>query len=138
MSHFKDKKTLAETFIKKLGPKELILLEGPLASGKSEWVRLCLKLAFGIEKIPSPSFSLHLSYLAGDVPIDHIDLYRIQNDEELESMGFFDLFFKKKGWIFIEWADRLKPQFLPIDWPRVRLKFQCENEKRSLFIERIS
>ena len=125
---------LSEKFISKLSSKEIILLEGELGAGKSEWVRQCLKNSGWPDKAGSPSFSIHHTYKIKDRTIDHLDLYRITDDSELESIGFFDLFLKKQAWIFIEWGGRLCRDILPVEWNKTHLHFSFKNNKRSLRI----
>ena len=126
---------LAEKFVHGgvLSSQTVVLLEGPLGSGKSEWVRLCLKSLGYKHSAVSPSFSLLVFYEIGEKNIYHIDLYRVKSEEDLEAIDFFDLF-RKPGLIFIEWADRLNDELLPADWLKVRLRFSWKNKKRTLAI----
>ena len=120
---------LTENFVSDLGSKEVVLMEGPLGIGKSEWVRCCLKV-LGYEEVSSPSFAVHHVYPIKDRVIDHIDLYRIKKEDELESIDFFDLFLRDEGLIFIEWADRLSREVLPKDWNYTYLKFRWSGTRR--------
>ena len=125
---------LASDFVSNLGSREVVLMEGPLGVGKTEWVRCCLK-ALGYEKeVSSPSFAIHHVYHIKERVIDHIDLYRIQKESELESIDFFDLFLRDKGLIFIEWADRLSKEVLPKDWNYTYFKFHWSDSKRIFHI----
>ena len=54
---------------------------------------------------------------------DHLDLYRLESEDDLESTGFWDLFSEEKGLILIEWAERLNPAYLPTNWFRLRIKY---------------
>ena len=115
---------LTMDFVAGMGSKEVVLLEGPLGIGKSEWVRFCLKALGYKEEVSSPSFAVHHVYRIKDRVIDHIDLYRIQKESELESIDFFDLFLRDEGLIFIEWADRLLEEAFPENWNYTYLKFR--------------
>ena len=87
----------------------LVLLQGPMAAGKTELVRNFAKLK-GFEDVASPSFAIHHRYRRASrdqMEIDHFDLFRLSNEEELESTGFWDLIENKQAWIFIEWPERL-------------------------------
>ena len=121
-------------FTSQWSDKQLVLLAGPLGIGKSEWVRLSLKAMGYDEGVPSPTFVLHQVYSWNNQRVDHIDLYRIQKEEELESFGFFELFLKDKGMIFIEWANKLSSHVWPKDWDRVYLDFQWKDSKRILYV----
>ncbi len=130
VSQKKDFSALAEAFVSCLGSKSAVLMEGPLGVGKSEWVRCCLKALGYKREVPSPSFAVHHVYHIKDRVIDHIDLYRIKEEDELESIDFFDLFLRDEGLIFIEWADRLSWKSLPQDWSCTYLKFFWKGSRR--------
>lgn len=125
---------LAGDFSAGLGSREVVLMEGPLGIGKSEWVRCCLKALGHKKEVSSPSFAIHHVYEVKGRVIDHIDLYRVKKESELESIDFFDLFLRESGLIFIEWADRLSTDLLPKDWNYTYLKFRWDNSKRILRI----
>ena len=125
---------LASEFASHLSEKQLILLTGPLGIGKSEWVRLSLKTLGYDQEIPSPTFVLHQMYSWNGKRVDHIDLYRIEKEDELESFGFFELFLRDKGIIFVEWADKISNHVWPTDWDCTRLDFQWKDSKRTLFV----
>ncbi len=102
-----------ETLLKKFSPKQLVLLDGPLGAGKTQFVKECVQLLGG-EMPDSPTFSVINFYKTPKHSIYHIDLYRMESDEDIESTGFWDLFREEKALIFIEWANKV-PQS---DWPK--------------------
>ena len=91
--------------IAQLGPKTIILLSGEMGVGKTQMVRsFCQQ--FGCEKeVSSPTFAIIQEYASSLGIIHHADLYRIENQDELENTGFWEVFNKPKGIIFIEWPD---------------------------------
>lgn len=120
--------------------REMFFLQGPIGVGKSQWVRYALKnLGLRTSSIPSPTFSIHQTYKIHDLPIHHIDLFRIKDESELESIGFRDLLRQKKGYIFIEWSDFIFKEILPENWNQTFLKFYWEKSSRLLqFSKKIS
>ena len=85
-------KNLSETvlfgknFTKKLLPKTIILLKGPIGSGKTSFVQ-GLGEGLGIkENITSPTFALSHHYDSGETPLIHMDLYRVNNKESAEEL----------------------------------------------------
>lgn len=85
-------------------PSTVLALHGELGSGKTCFVQ-GLGEALGIQApMTSPTFTLINEY-AGARPLYHIDLYRIQDPEELFSIGLLD-YFDKPGITAIEWAER--------------------------------
>lgn len=71
-----------------LGPGDLLVLSGPLGSGKTFLSRaLCRALGVPREtRVTSPTFALVHEY-PGRLPIRHADLYRLRDASELEHLG---------------------------------------------------
>lgn len=111
-----------------LPERALILLMGPVGAGKTTSIAAIAGM-LKMKEIASPSFALHHRYenTEGRM-IDHIDLYRLKDEEDLESSGFWDLFMQKKAWIFVEWGDRLNPEALPLNWWQARVHIQIPPE----------
>lgn len=86
---------------------DVIALSGELGAGKTTLARGILA-ALGLEgEAPSPSFSLVISYAPPDVrlPLWHVDLYRIENAEELDELGLDDA--RADAVLLIEWPERM-------------------------------
>lgn len=95
--------------------KTCILLNGDLAAGKTTFVKLFCE-SYGLKNISSPTFSIHQVYKNEKITIDHFDLYRLQNSDEIETSGLWDVFSQQKGLVFIEWSERIPFSELPLDW----------------------
>ncbi len=119
-----------------LGPRQIILLNGPMASGKTTFVKYFIE-ALGGSITSSPTYAIHQSYSQLTSKLhpqaDHLDLYRLKNNYDLESTGFWDLFEEDKGLILIEWADRLEGEWWPASWSVLSLRFSVQDENR--FVE---
>ncbi len=107
----------------------VVLLEGKMGAGKTTFVSRLVE-SLGSNEACSPSFAIHNQYQTPNGLIDHLDLFRIQGEDELESTGFWDLFSQKEGLILIEWADLLDVKLLPRTWPKLRFRFSIEGERR--------
>jgi tRNA threonylcarbamoyladenosine biosynthesis protein TsaE len=87
---------------------DIILLFGDLGAGKTHFTQgICYGLE--LEKdtyIRSPTFTLINEY-PGKLPIYHIDLYRIENLQEIYSLGLEEILFNESITI-IEWAEKLR------------------------------
>ena len=83
----------------------LLTFKGDIGAGKTTFIRAMLR-ALGITgAIKSPTFSLVETYRHNDLLIHHFDLYRIQDEAELEYLGFRD-FFSDEAICCIEWPER--------------------------------
>ncbi|HEY8269900.1 MAG TPA: tRNA (adenosine(37)-N6)-threonylcarbamoyltransferase complex ATPase subunit type 1 TsaE [Pseudobdellovibrionaceae bacterium] len=120
----KDLEAIVLGLLKLFKERTLLLLEGPVGAGKTELVKT-LTQSLGIQETASPSFAIHHHYENRDVSMEHVDLYRLESEDDLESTGFWDLFGVKKGLIVIEWSDRLDQDLLPMNWSKI--KIQIEN-----------
>ncbi|MGZ3804298.1 MAG: tRNA (adenosine(37)-N6)-threonylcarbamoyltransferase complex ATPase subunit type 1 TsaE [Pseudobdellovibrionaceae bacterium] len=119
----KDLEVIVLALLKLFKERTLLLLEGPVGAGKTEIVK-ALTQSLGIQETSSPSFAIHYHYENRDVSLEHVDLYRLESEDDLESTGFWDLFGAKKGLVVIEWADRLNQDLLPLNW--IKIKVQIE------------
>jgi len=86
-------------------PGEIICLSGDLGAGKTILAQ-GIGQGLGVtEIIKSPTFTLIQQY-AGRLPLYHLDLYRIEQPETLEQLGWEELLWGK-GVSLIEWPERL-------------------------------
>ncbi|MEN0057446.1 MAG: tRNA (adenosine(37)-N6)-threonylcarbamoyltransferase complex ATPase subunit type 1 TsaE [Bdellovibrio sp.] len=110
----------------------LLLLSGDVGAGKTTSVQEMAHL-LGMRDVQSPSFAIHLRYENPQGEgLDHLDLYRLQDDDDLESSGFWDLFAQPEGLIVVEWADRLKADYLPLNWQQIHVHFTKKSEQSRL------
>lgn len=101
-----DTAAIAEKLAAVIAAKRLqsfkLYLSGELGAGKTTFSKYFLK-ALGVdETIKSPTYTIIESYAAGDLNIDHIDLYRIE-EQDLYDLGFLED--DHKIWL-IEWPEK--------------------------------
>lgn len=114
----------------RLQPGSLLLLEGEVGSGKTEFLKELMSF-YGISEVASPTFSLHHRYHSSKgIDFVHVDLYRIQSEDDLESTGFWDLFQNQNEILLIEWANLISNEAWPLGWKKVHLKIQKKNFDR--------
>ena len=81
-----------------------ITLEGDLGAGKTAFSQGFIQSLLPDLRVKSPTFSLIESYQTDNFSLHHLDLYRLQDPEELEYLGLRDLFWHSI--CLIEWASR--------------------------------
>ena len=86
---------------------DVVALSGPLGAGKTTFARGVLGALGLTGEAPSPSFSLVIAYDPPDVrlPLWHVDLYRIEEQEEMEELGLDDA--RADAALLIEWPERM-------------------------------
>lgn len=83
----------------------ILLLEGPMAAGKTSFVRYFCSF-FGVVSVQSPTYAIHQRYRGRNAEIDHFDLYRLETEEQLESAGIHDLLAQPADYKLVEWPER--------------------------------
>ncbi|KYG64003.1 tRNA threonylcarbamoyladenosine biosynthesis protein TsaE [Bdellovibrio bacteriovorus] len=111
-----------------LSSRCILLMSGEVGAGKTTSVQMIASI-LGMRDVQSPSFAIHLRYENSEgKALDHLDLYRLKDDDDLESSGFWDLFAQHNSLMIIEWADRLNSEFLPMNWQKVKVTLQKKSE----------
>lgn len=126
---------LAEMMLNDSSLPAFVALYGDLGAGKTAFVRGFASVISPGSAVRSPTFTLVNEYKRGKRPIFHFDMYRINNDDELYSVGFYD--YEDRGGICLaEWCEKI-PWALPDDRISVTVH-RAENENdRSITVERI-
>ena len=98
---------LARALAAVVRPGDVLLLHGPLGAGKTTFTQ-ALARALGVgedQYVSSPSFALLHEY-QGRLPLAHMDLYRLADEEEVEEAGLLDALTEDRLCL-IEWPQRL-------------------------------
>jgi tRNA threonylcarbamoyladenosine biosynthesis protein TsaE len=127
----------AQNFSRLLKPGTLILMSGTLGSGKTLWVRSVVE-ALGGKWVSSPSFAVIQHYQTKAGPVDHVDLYRLKNDQDIESTGFWDLFQNPAAIVFIEWAERIPSEHWPKTFKTAKIEIETVERHPDARVLRIS
>ena len=121
---------LAENIESEKFKNMVICLVGDLGSGKTVFVKAFAN-AIGInEPITSPTFNIIKEYSNSELPLYHMDVYRL--DDVNEDLGIED-YYDKGGVTIIEWADMIKDK-LPEERLDIRFKIIDENTRVIILI----
>ncbi|MGZ3521650.1 MAG: tRNA (adenosine(37)-N6)-threonylcarbamoyltransferase complex ATPase subunit type 1 TsaE [Vulcanimicrobiaceae bacterium] len=108
----------AADFARSLRPGDVIGLSGPLGAGKTVFVRAIVRALHGEETTSSPTFTFWHRYIApangrtvSASPIDHLDLYRVDDPADLVELGL-DEVFDSSSIVLVEWWKNA-PALLP-------------------------
>lgn len=98
---------LGRTLAIGMSPPKLILLRGNLGAGKTTLIK-GIAAGFGAateDEVTSPTFTLVHEYRGPTATLYHIDLYRVDTQRELETLGLDDLM-TEHSILLIEWGEK--------------------------------
>lgn len=95
---------LAQHVINNYSEYKVFTLVGDLGAGKTTFVKAFSRILDISEEVSSPTFSLVNQYQSSNEVVTHMDLYRIESDEELYDFGFEE-YFDNQDYVFIEWPE---------------------------------
>jgi tRNA threonylcarbamoyladenosine biosynthesis protein TsaE len=109
-----------------LDPGDVVGLAGDLGAGKTRLVQGAA-VALGVDDpVLSPTFMLLREY-DGDLPVHHVDAYRLAGPVELEDLGL-DEVLAPDAVVFVEWADRVAA-VLPESWLELVLHIRDDDTR---------
>lgn len=109
-------------------PNMIICLEGDLGSGKTVFAK-GLAIALGIEEtVTSPTFNIIKEYPNGELPLYHMDVYRLNGD--ISNLGLEE-YYTKGGVVVIEWSDTIQDHLPP---ERLEIKIRIIDEDTRVLI----
>src|SRR5205814_10545731 len=113
-----------------LAPPKLVVLRGELGAGKTTLVKGIAEgfQSASADNVTSPTFTLVHEYRGPEVILCHIDLYRVDTQRELETLGLDDLR-DDKSVLLIEWGDKF-PRFEQERDVEIILERVSENDRQ--------
>ena len=97
-----------------------IALYGDLGVGKTAFVRGFASVISPTSTVRSPTFALVNEYRAKPRSLFHFDMYRIESEDDLESIGFYD-YLDRSGICLVEWSENI-PYAIPDEHLRVTIQ----------------
>jgi len=123
-------------FAARLQAPIVVLLSGELGSGKTTLTKGIVSGlgAASEEEVTSPTFTLVHVYGQAQRAVSkvyHVDLYRIENFHDFETLGMEDVF-EQPGVLIVEWAERFP---LKSPWPQIRVRLEhLDGDRRRLTV----
>ena len=93
-----------------LPPPKLVVLRGEVGAGKTTLVK-GIAAALGAaseEDVTSPTFTLVHEYTGPKVRVYHLDLYRLETERELETLGIDEMAAEPDALVLVEWGERFE------------------------------
>jgi tRNA threonylcarbamoyladenosine biosynthesis protein TsaE len=114
-----------------LSSARLVMLRGELGAGKTT---LAKGIAEGLqaashEDVTSPTFTLIHEYRGPEVTIFHVDLYRIETQRELDTLGLDELIAEQGNLVLLEWGEKFA-RFEKERDVEIRIERKGEQERR--------
>ena len=117
---------------------DIILLEGDFGSGKTTFTQGIAKgLGIDARYVNSPTFTLINEYKGVNLPLYHIDLYRLEGLEEVATLGLEE-YFEGAAVTVVEWpsgaalwlpTDRLEVKLVYVNETKRTLKFYATGDR---------
>ena len=109
-----------------------IALRGEMGVGKTAFTR-GFASHFGVNAVKSPTYTVVNEY-RGSTPIYHFDMYRIESEDDLYSIGYDD-YVSRNGFIIVEWSENIE-DMIPSDAITVTIERTASDEEhRNIIID---
>ena len=125
-----DTDAIASEIASLLKKGDVLALYGEMGAGKTAFVRGLVK-ALCPECLPlvhSPTFAIVNEYEGNEITVYHYDLYRIADEDDLYSTGYFDRL-GGEGIVVTEWSELIDGA-IPADAHRLRIEKAGETERK--------
>ena len=87
-----------------LRARDVVVLTGELGAGKTTFVQGIARGLGATEHVASPTFTLVREYVSGRVPLAHVDLYRLEREQDVIDLALDELEDGERV-LLVEWGD---------------------------------
>ncbi len=121
---------IAAEIAKKVKNGGFLALYGGMGAGKTAFVRGLVKSLCPecLDLVHSPTFAIVNEYRGNDIDVFHFDLYRLTDEDDLYSTGFYD-YIEQGGLTITEWTE-LFEDAIPSDALKLKIEPIDENTRR--------
>jgi tRNA threonylcarbamoyladenosine biosynthesis protein TsaE len=128
---------LGRELAQRLKDARMVILRGDLGAGKTTLVK---GIAEGLQAasqddVTSPTFTLIHEYRGPEVTLYHVDLYRIDTQRELETLGLDELFAEEGNLVVMEWGEKF-PRLVRERDVEIAIERRGEQERKILISSR--
>lgn len=134
---FLETKKLGKEFAQSIKNEQVICLHGNLGAGKTTFIQGFAGGLGIIGRIISPTFIIMRTYKLQNHPTKkyfyHVDLYRIENERDIEGLGLLEIMEDPESIVAIEWPEKIK-NLLPENRKDIFFQY-IEGDKREVTFE---
>ena len=112
-------RSIALSLLADKGAPRFVALYGDLGVGKTAFIRGFTSAIAPTSRVKSPTFALVNEYKGTSLSVFHFDMYRITDEDELWSIGFYD-YLDRKGFCLVEWSENI-PFALPESYLKIEI-----------------
>lgn len=125
---------IAATIAEILSAPRLVVLRGDLGAGKTTLVKGWVEALGGAEdeQVTSPTFALVHPYRGRHGTIYHLDLYRLETERAVATLGLDEMIAEPNALVLVEWGERFASVVEQAD-AEVAME-HLEGEERSLWV----
>lgn len=126
---------LGELMTELLLPPKLVVLRGALGAGKTTLVQgIARALGAPEDDVTSPTFTLLHEYATAEkygrrTRLFHLDLYRLEEEREVETVGLWELLEGNDALVLVEWGDKFASVMERADAEIAMEQGEAENER---------
>lgn len=122
---------LANILLNDASLPKFIALRGDLGAGKTEFTRGFASVTSPGSSVKSPTYALVNEYKKGKIPVFHFDIYRLADEDDLYSTGYYD--YLERGICLVEWFENI-PECLPDEYFEVIIDKINDGEARHISV----
>ena len=117
----------ASNFVLKNVNRDIILITGQVGTGKTTLIKEYCKLIGVKEIVNSPTYTLINEYQNKSGKIVHMDLYRVEDRNEINELGLFE--YLENNIVIIEWPEIIL-KMIDIKYSLINITFINEKERK--------
>ena len=114
-------------------PSDIFCLNGDLGVGKTVFSKGFARGLGILDEITSPTFAIVNVYTDGRLPFYHFDVYRIENEYDMDDTGYEDYFYGD-GVCLVEWAEKIKEIVPAAKWITIEKDLSKGEEYRKISV----
>lgn len=125
-------RALGQQLLEEGEDEAFLAMYGDLGAGKTALVRGLAAVVTPGAAVCSPTYTIVNEYRGAGRLLCHFDMYRIESEEDLDSIGFYDY----GGMIVAEWCENI-PFALPASYYRITIE-KCGEDSRRITVEAVN